>query len=331
MPSSHRSVLTPWNFPHLCTVNSVIPAILSGNSVLLKPATQTPSSAERFLETFKAAGLPPNVLQVLHLSQDLTLSHLATDTRVDFINFTGSVPGGRAVARAAAAGNGFKGVGLELGGKDPAYVREDANVGYTAENLVDGAMFNSGQSCCSIERIYCHAAVYDEFVKKFVEVAKEYRLGDPSKKETTLGPVVSTASAARIRKQIKEAGELPHSCQPREGVYELTSAVDAGATAVLDESAFPEAKEGTALLGPTVLTNVDHSELPPTRRRACRVVRRVVANHVEMDVMMEETFGPVVGIMKVESDEEALSLMNDSPYGLVSLPPPLTSPHCYKS
>lgn len=206
--SSHCSVLTPWNFPHMCTVNSVIPAILSGNAVLLKPAPQTPSSAERFLETFTSAGLPDKVLQVLHLTQDLTLSHLATDTRIDFINFTGSVAGGRAVARAAAGGDGFKGVGLELGGKDPAYVREDADVAYSAENLVDGAMFNSGQSCCSIERIYCHAAIYDEFVKKFAEIAGGYKLGDPSRKETTLGPVVSVASAARIRKQIKDAGEF---------------------------------------------------------------------------------------------------------------------------
>lgn len=198
----------------MCTVNSVVPAILAGNSVLLKPAPQTPSSAERFLETFAAAGLPDKVLQAIHLSQDLTLTNLATDPRIDYVAFTGSVAGGRAVARAAAGGKGFKGVGLELGGKDPAYVREDADVAYTAENLVDGAMFNSGQSCCSIERIYCHAKVYDEFVKRFVEGARAYKLGDPSKSETTLGPVVSVASAARIRKQVKDARELRFSDLP---------------------------------------------------------------------------------------------------------------------
>jgi len=140
-----------------------------------------------------------------------------------------------------------------------------------------GAMFNSGQSCCAVERIYVHSAVYDEFVRQFVAVARAYKLGDPTQPETTLGPVVSLASAARIRKQVRDA-------------------VAAGAELVLAESAFPEAKEGTTLVGPQVLVNVDHT----------------------MSVMMEETFGPVVGIMKVESDEEALGLMNDSPYGLTA-------------
>ena len=140
-------IITPWNFPHLTTVNSVLPAILSGNAVLLKPAPQTPTPAERILTTWTAAGLPANVLQVVHLSQDMVLEKFVTDPRIDFVAFTGSVVGGRAVSEAAAKGKGFKGIALELGGKDPAYVREDADVAWTAENLVDGAMFNSGQSC----------------------------------------------------------------------------------------------------------------------------------------------------------------------------------------
>lgn len=192
----------------MCIVNSVLPAILAGNAVILKPPPQTPSPGERVLSTWLAAGLPANVLQVVHLEQSLTLSHLVTDPRVQFVAFTGSVAGGRAVAQAAAQGKGFKGVGLELGGKDPAYVREDADVGYTVENLVDGAFFNSGQSCCAIERIYVHQAVYDEFVAKFAEGARAYKLGDPSREETTIGPVVSLASAKRIRKQVKDASEL---------------------------------------------------------------------------------------------------------------------------
>ena len=200
-------VITPWNFPHLTMINSVLPAILAGNTVIIKPAPQTPVPAERLLSAFLSAGLPQNVIQVLHLHWDLVLSDFVTDPRLDFVTFTGSVAGGRAVQEAAAKGKGFKGVGLELGGKDPAYVREDADVAWSAEQLVDGAMFNSGQSCCSVERIYVHSAVYEEFVKKFVEVAKEYKLGDPSKPETTLGPVVSLASAERIRKQVKAAGE----------------------------------------------------------------------------------------------------------------------------
>ncbi|EIW71657.1 hypothetical protein TREMEDRAFT_27179 [Tremella mesenterica DSM 1558] len=271
------AVITPWNYPHLCTVNSVLPAILSGNAVIIKPAPQTPVPAERVLSTMLSAGLPPNVLQVVHLSQETTLKYLCTDPRVELVAFTGSVAGGRAVQQAAAGGKGFKAVNLELGGKDPAYVRHDVDVAWTAEQLVDGAMFNSGQSCCAVERIYVHSSVYQEFVDKFVEVAKGYKVGDPLDPETTLGPVVSLAAAERIRKQVKDA-------------------VAAGAQLVLDESHFSAAKEGTTLVGPQVLINVDHS----------------------MEIMMEETFGPVVGIMKVESDEEALGLMNDSPYGLTA-------------
>lgn len=216
--------MTPWNFPHLCTVNSVLPAIISGNAVILKPAPQTPSPGERVLSAFLAAGLPQNVLQVVHLSQEVSLGSFVTDPRIDYVAFTGSVAGGRAVQEAASKGKGFKLVGLELGGKDPAYVREDADVKWTAEQLVDGAMFNSGQSCmstmrfllrkvtdrsgCAIERIYVHSSKYDEFVKQFAELAKEYKLGDPRETDTTIGPVVSVASAARIRKQVKDAGKL---------------------------------------------------------------------------------------------------------------------------
>ena len=226
-------------------INSVLPAILSGNSIVLKPAPQTPVPAERLLSSFLSAGLPQNVIQVIHLSQETTLSKFVTDPRIDFVCFTGSVPGGRAVQEAAAKGEWFKGVGLELGGKDPAYVREDVDVAYAAEQLVDGepprakclaadklsgAMFNSGQSCelpsvfqfaladvhrgCAVERIYVHSAVYDDFVKRFVDVAKAYKLGDPSSTETTLGPVVSLASASRIRKQVKDAGEYGRSFLP---------------------------------------------------------------------------------------------------------------------
>lgn len=242
-PASHtHSIITPWNFPHLCTVNSVIPALLAGNAVIIKPAPQTPVPAERWLQTLTAAGLPTNVLQVVHLAQEDTLNLLVADPRIDFVTFTGSVVGGRAVQEAAAKGPLFKGVGLELGGKDPAYVRADADLDYTVANLVDGAIFNSGQSCCAVERIYVHSSIFDEFVKRYAETAKkDYVLGDPLKPETTLGPVVSLASATRIRKQIADA-------------------IAKGATAVVSEADFPGAKEGTTLVGPTVLVNVDHCE-----------------------------------------------------------------------
>ena len=173
----------------------------------------------------------------------------------------------------AAAGR-FIGTGLELGGKDPAYVRADAPLQATIENLVDGAYFNSGQSCCAVERIYVHRAVFKPFVEGFVELARQYRLGNPLERQTTLGPLVRTEAANSVRAQIRDA-------------------LDKGAKALLDPKAD---REGTPYLAPQVLVDVDHG----------------------MAVMTEETFGPVVGIMAVASDEEAIGLMNDSRYGLTA-------------
>ncbi|KAH9916443.1 Aldehyde/histidinol dehydrogenase [Fomitopsis serialis] len=268
-------VIAPWNYPYLTSINSVLPALVAGNSVILKPSPQTPLTAERFALAWSRAGLPQDLLQVAHLSPELA-AFAVTHPKVDFVSFTGSVVGGKAVAQ-AAAGAGFKGVGLELGGKDPAYVRADAQLDYTAAELVDGAMFNSGQSCCAVERIYVHESIYEPFVAKFVELVKGYKLGDPTLPGTNLGPVVSVASAEKIRKQVADA-------------------VKAGAKALIPEDLFATAQPGTAYVAPQVLVDVDHS----------------------MDVMMEETFGPVIGIMKVSSDEEAVTLMNDSPYGLTA-------------
>ncbi|KAH9917772.1 Aldehyde/histidinol dehydrogenase [Fomitopsis serialis] len=268
-------VIAPWNYPYLTSINSVLPALVAGNSVILKPSPQTPLTAERFALAWSRAGLPQDLLQVAHLSPELA-AFAVTHPKVDFVSFTGSVVGGKAVAQ-AAAGAGFKGVGLELGGKDPAYVRADAQLDYTAAELVDGAMFNSGQSCCAVERIYVHESIYEPFVAKFVELVKGYKLGDPTLPGTNLGPVVSVASAEKIRKQVADA-------------------VKAGAKALIPEDLFATAQPGTAYVAPQVLVDVDHS----------------------MDVMMEETFGPVIGIIKVSSDEEAVTLMNDSPYGLTA-------------
>ncbi|EPS94294.1 hypothetical protein FOMPIDRAFT_101659 [Fomitopsis schrenkii] len=268
-------VIAPWNYPYLTSINSVLPALIAGNSVILKPSPQTPLAAERFALAWTRAELPTDLLQVAHLSPELT-AFAVSHPKVDFVSFTGSVVAGKAVAQ-AAAGSGFKGVGLELGGKDPAYVRADAKLDYTVAELVDGAMFNSGQSCCAIERIYVHESVYEPFVAKYVELVKQYKLGDPTQPETNLGPVVSVASAEKIRKQVADA-------------------VKAGAKALIPESLFPAAQSGTAYVAPQVLVDVDHT----------------------MDIMVEETFGPVIGIMKVSSDEEAVKLMNDSPYGLTA-------------
>src|SRR5262249_10281764 len=161
--------LAPWNYPWLASVNAVVPAILAGNGVILKIAPQTPLVAERYAEAFKAAGLPEGVFQFLHIAHD-QVAEVIKDSGVGFVAFTGSVAGGHAVQR--AAGERFIATGLELGGKDPAYVRPDAPMGATIENLVDGAMFNSGQSCCAVERIYVHRDVYDQFVEGFVELTK---------------------------------------------------------------------------------------------------------------------------------------------------------------
>ncbi|KAJ7301142.1 succinate semialdehyde dehydrogenase [Mycena albidolilacea] len=269
-------VIAPWNFPYLTAINSVFPAIIAGNAVLYKPSPQTPLSAERFSLGLHRAGVPRDVVIPLHLNPELT-KQVIQHPLVNFVSFTGSVEGGRTVEQAAVSAPGFKGVALELGGKDPAYVRADADLDYTAAELVDGTMFNSGQSCCAVERIYVHESVYDDFVSKAVEIVKKYKLGDPNRSDTTLGPVVSLASAERIRKQVADA-------------------VAAGAKALVPPNLFRAAKPDTCYVAPQILVDVNHT----------------------MDIMMEETFGPVVGIQKVESDEEAVKLMNDSPYGLTA-------------
>ena len=267
-------VVAPWNFPYLKSVNAFMPAIMAGNAVIMKHSAQTPLCAERISDAFKAAGLPDGVFQFLHLNHADTERVIKAD-EVDFVAFTGSVPGGKMVEQAAAGR--FIGVGLELGGKDPGYVRPDANLTHAIETLVDGAFFNSGQSCCGIERIYAHADVYDAFVDGAVDLVNKYTLGNPLDPSTTLGPMVRTGAAEYVRGQIRDA-------------------VDAGARALIDPTAFPEHREESPYLAPQVLVDVDHS----------------------MEVMMEEGFGPVVGIMKVSSDEEAIALMNDSPYGLTA-------------
>lgn len=267
-------VIAPWNYPFLTAVNTIIPAIMAGNAVVLKQAAQTQLVAERFQQAFDEAGLPEGVFQYLHIA-GATAESLVRNTRVAHVAFTGSVAVGHAVSRAAA--DRFISVGLELGGKDPAYVRADADIGFAVENLVDGSFFNSGQSCCGIERIYVHEAVFDQFVAQAVEVTGAYRLGDPTKAETNLGPVVSAKAAAFIRAQVDEA-------------------VAQGARALIAAASFTADRVGTAYMAPQILVDVTHG----------------------MRVMTEETFGPVVGIMKVGSDDEAIRLMNDSEYGLTA-------------
>jgi len=267
-------VVAPWNYPYLTAVNSVIPALMAGNAVILKHAAQTLLVGERFQMALDRAGLPAGLFQTLMLTHGQTAKIIST-RQVDQVNFTGSVAGGKAM-EAAAAGT-FIGLGLELGGKDPAYVRADADLAQAVENLVDGAFFNSGQSCCGIERIYVHAALYDRFVEGAVELTKTYVLGDPLQEATTLGPMVKADAATFVRGQVADA-------------------VKAGARALIDPKAFAADRADSPYMAPQIVVGVNHT----------------------MSLMTEESFGPVVGIMKVADDAEAIRLMNDSAYGLTA-------------
>jgi acyl-CoA reductase-like NAD-dependent aldehyde dehydrogenase len=266
--------IAPWNYPYLTAVNSVIPALMAGNTVVLKHAASTLLVAERFQQAFDRANLPKGVFQHLVLSHS-QVGEIISAGLASMVCFTGSVAGGKAMEEAAAGR--FINVGLELGGKDPAYVRPDANLAHAIENLVDGSFFNSGQSCCAIERIYVHKKVWNDFLDGFVELTRKYVLGSPLDEATTLGPMVRPEAAAFVRQQV-------------------ASAVRAGARAHIDPRTFPMDKRGTPYVAPQVLTNVTH----------------------RMSVMRDESFGPVIGLMQVAGDREAIELMNDSPYGLTA-------------
>ncbi|KAJ5121680.1 Aldehyde/histidinol dehydrogenase [Penicillium bovifimosum] len=196
-------IIFPWNYPYLTLVNSLIPAILAGNSVILKPSPQTPTIVEQFASAFAAAGLPENVLQFFHCGSFTLLETLVRSPLVNHICFTGSEAGGLAVQKAAA--DRIVNVGLELGGKDPAYVREDVDISWAAEEVVDGAIFNSGQSCCAIERVYVHEKVYDGFIAEVKKVLSNYRVGEPYDPKTQIGPVVSKQAKKAILAQIDDA------------------------------------------------------------------------------------------------------------------------------
>ena len=271
LPHGVVLVVAPWNYPYMTAINRVAPALIAGNTVVLKHASQTLLAGERMAQAFHAAGVPSDVFQNLFLEHDVT-TDLIKANAFDFVNFTGSVGGGKAM-EIAAAGT-FTGVGTELGGKDPGYVMDDADLDAAVDTLIDGAMFNSGQCCCGIERIYVHESLFDAFVEKAVAIVKAMKLGNPLDPNTTIGPMAHTRFANEVRAQIDEA-------------------VAAGAVTHIET--MPE-DDGGAYLTPQILTNVTH----------------------DMRVMREESFGPVVGIMKVNSDEDAIALMNDSEFGLTA-------------
>ncbi len=279
--------IAAWNYPYLIAVNSVVPALMAGNAVLLKHSAQTPLCAERFGSCLREAGLPEGLFRALHLSHAQT-TRLIGDARVDFVAFTGSVDGGHAVQQAAAAR--FIGTGLELGGCDPAYVREDANLAHAIENLVDGAFFNSGQSCCGIQRIYVHRKRYDDFVAGAVSLTRQYLLGNPTDPATTLGPVVRAAAAGQIRAQIE-------------------ANVAAGAAPALAERDFPASRAGTPYLAPQILLGVDHS-MPVMREEifgpVCGIMP-VAGDEQAVQLMNDSAFGLTAAVWTQDA-EAALSI-----------------------
>ena len=278
-------VIFAWNYPYLILMNSLIPALLAGNAVILKPSPQTPTIAEHAVRFLEQAGLPKGVVQCIHVGAVEELKPLIQSPEIDHVCFTGSVAGGQAVQRIVVEGKRGNrcGVGLELGGKDPAYVRgdfegDDAGIKWAAAEIVDGAIFNSGQSCCAIERVYVHEKVHDKFVQACKEELAGYKVGDPSSLDTQIGPVVSKRAKEAILKQVQDALKM-------------------GATDETPENkSFKELDERGNYVAPVLLSGVNH----------------------KMDVMMEETFGPVIPVMKVASDEEAVAAMNDSDFGLTA-------------
>ena len=265
-------VIAPWNYPYMTAINTIAPALIAGNAVILKHSSQTPLVGERMVAAFIASGVPADIFQNLFLDHLTTLT-LISDRAFGYINFTGSVKAGKAIENAAKGT--FTDMSLELGGKDPAYVMEDASLDVAVKTLIDGAMFNSGQCCCGIERIYVHESLFQSFVNKAIAIVNNYKLGNPLTKKTTLGPMAHTRLANEVRVQITEA-------------------IADGAITHIDRSNFPE--DGGRYIMPQILTNVTH----------------------DMRLMREESFGPVVGIMPVKNDSEAIRLMNDSNFGLTA-------------
>ncbi|MBL4674485.1 MAG: aldehyde dehydrogenase family protein [Arenicella sp.] len=275
-------IVAPWNYPYLTAINTIIPAILAGNSVILKPSSQTPLCGERFAAAFASAGLPDYVFQCLHLDYAAT-EKLIRSGDINQVCFTGSVPGGAMVERAAAGR--FMGIGLELGGKDPAYVRADADLDHAVDTIIDGAFFNSGQSCCGIERIYVHADLFDQFVEKSVALIEQYKLGRPDDPTTTLGPMVRTRAADAVRKQVQEALQL-------------------GAQTHIDTQLFELDKPGSPYLAPQLLTNVDHSMRIMTEETFGPAVgvMKVSSDAQAIELMNDSEFGLTASVFTQDTD-----------------------------
>jgi acyl-CoA reductase-like NAD-dependent aldehyde dehydrogenase len=263
--------IAAWNYPLLIAVNVVVPAVLAGNAVAIKHSSLTPLCATAFEEAFKHAGAPEGLVTALIMDHTTTEKAIKSGL-IDHVAFTGSTGGGRHVQRSASSQ--FIDVGLELGGKDPAYIRQDADLNSAISGVMDGVFYNGGQSCCAVERIYVHKLLFDKFVEGAVEFMNKLKIGDPMDDATDLGPMAQENGIKTVEDQLKDA-------------------TDKGAKIMTHPG---HVRGGKNYILPAILTDVNH----------------------DMEVMMEETFGPIVGIMAVKSDEEAIRLMNDSPYGLTA-------------
>jgi acyl-CoA reductase-like NAD-dependent aldehyde dehydrogenase len=267
--------ISAWNYPLLITVNVVVPAVLAGNAVILKHANRTALCGDAFARAFERAGAPENLVTAIDATHEMCAKIVARP-EVGYVSFTGSVRGGHEVYREGA--KRFIDVGLELGGKDPAYVAPDADLDHAVANIVDGAFYNAGQSCCGIERIYVHGSLYDRFVEGALAEVRKYRLGDPQQTDTTLGPMAQPDAPRKLAAQIDEA----------------------------------RAKGGRVLCGGKPVHDA------AGRGRFFDPCLVIDANHSMHGLMVEESFGPIVGVQRVADDDEAVRLMNDSPYGLTA-------------
>ena len=277
-------VIAPWNYPYMTAINTIAPALMAGNVIILKHAAQTLLVGERMVQAFVEAGVPADVFQNVFLEHDIA-DALISEGSFNFINFTGSVAGGRAVERAAAGT--FTGLGLELGGKDPGYVMEDADLDAAVDTLMDGATFNSGQCCCGIERIYVNETLYDAFVEKSVAWVSNYKLGNPLDPETTLGPMAHKRFAKVVREQIADA-------------------VGKGAKALVDPKLFP-ADDGGAYLAPQILVDVDHSMAfmrEETFGPAVGIMK-VKRDAEALELMNDSQYGLTVSLWTQDSDRAA--------------------------
>lgn len=265
-------IIAPWNYPLLTAVNGVVTALLAGNVVILKHSSLTPAVGEHFARAFGKLGPCEDILQAV-LAEHSDLGRAISECNIDHVVFTGSVEGGRTVQKAASSR--FIDCNLELGGKDGAYVASDADLEKATTDLVDGAMYNAGQSCCGIERVYVHQNLYSEFIERCETLAAEYRLGNPMEHKTTMGPLASAKSAQEMSRQVEAAKAKG------------AKVICGGKAKLIGMGTFFE---------PTLITDVDNS----------------------MDVVREENFGPILPILSVSSDEEAVRCINDSRYGLSS-------------